>query len=187
MDHYLDIHLLSEPEFPAPILMSTLFAKLHRALVQPATDGIGVSFPDRLTGNTLTLGDRLRLHGDRQALEALMAVPWLGGVQDHLRIGVISAVPPHAQPLQVRRVQVKSSPERLRRRQMRRHGLTEAQARERIPDTEGRTLTLPFVTLRSLSTGQPFRLFIQQTPAVERGEGTFNAYGLSAMATVPGF
>ena len=36
MDHYQDIQLLPDPEFGAPQLMSVLFAKLHRALVQSA-------------------------------------------------------------------------------------------------------------------------------------------------------
>ncbi len=37
MNHYLDLHLLPDPEFSAAQLMSALFAKLHRALVaQPA-------------------------------------------------------------------------------------------------------------------------------------------------------
>ena len=33
MDHYVDIDVRTDPEFPAHQLMSALYAKLHRALV----------------------------------------------------------------------------------------------------------------------------------------------------------
>ena len=40
MDHYLDIRLLPDPEFPAPLLMNALFTKLHRALVSHLVYGV---------------------------------------------------------------------------------------------------------------------------------------------------
>ncbi|MBV6247217.1 type I-F CRISPR-associated endoribonuclease Cas6/Csy4, partial [Pseudomonas aeruginosa] len=46
MDHYLDIRLRPDPEFPPAQLMSVLFGKLHQALVAQGGDRIGVSFPD---------------------------------------------------------------------------------------------------------------------------------------------
>lgn len=45
MDHYLDIRLRPDPEFPPAQLMSVLFGKLHQALVAQGGDRIGVSFP----------------------------------------------------------------------------------------------------------------------------------------------
>lgn len=33
MDHYIDILLLPDPEFPASMLMGALYNKLHKALV----------------------------------------------------------------------------------------------------------------------------------------------------------
>jgi len=71
---------------------------------------------------------------------------------------------------------------------MKRHGLDETQARERIPDSAAETLHLPFVQLRSGSTGQTFRLFLCLGPAQPTPvSGEFNAYGLSQNATVPWF
>lgn len=69
---------------------------------------------------------------------------------------------------------------------MRRHDLSEEEARKRIPDTVARALDLPFVTLRSQSTGQHFRLFIRHGPLqVTAEEGGFTCYGLSKGGFVP--
>ncbi|WP_374438483.1 type I-F CRISPR-associated endoribonuclease Cas6/Csy4 [Pseudomonas panipatensis] len=187
MDHYLDIRLRPDPEFPAMHLMSALFAKLHRALVALPNENIGVSFPD-VDEQRPWLGERLRLHGSAAALDRLMAQPWLNGMRDHLRQGDCLAVPAQALYRQVRRVQTKSSPERLRRRQMRRHGLSEEEARQRIPDHSARSLDLPYLHLASQSTGQRFRLFIQHGPLLaEPIDGACNRYGLGEGATVPWF
>ncbi|MDF5988511.1 type I-F CRISPR-associated endoribonuclease Cas6/Csy4 [Pseudomonas aeruginosa] len=108
-------------------------------------------------------------------------------MRDHLQFGE-PAVVPHPTPYrQVSRVQAKSNPERLRRRLMRRHDLSEEEARKRIPDTVARALDLPFVTLRSQSTGQHFRLFIRHGPLqVTAEEGGFTCYGLSKEVSFPG-
>lgn len=187
MDHYLDIHLRPDPEFPSPQLMGALFAKLHRALVALLEESIGISFP-ALDEQRPWLGEHLRLHGTCAALDRLMAQPWLRGMRDHLRLGELLAVPTDARHRQVRRVQVKSSPERLRRRQIRRHGFSEEEARQRIPDSAARTLDLPYLHLRSQSSGQSFRLFIRHAPVQDAPvAGRFNRYGLSDSATVPWF
>lgn len=186
MDHYLDIRLLPDPEFPQPQLMSALCAKLHRALAELGSSGIGISFPE-LHAAPAHLGGRLRLHGSAGDLQALMARDWLTGMRDHSQTGAIAPVPAGCGQLKVRRVQAKSSPERLRRRQMKRKGWSEAQAREAIPDAIAEVLRLPYLVLQSHSTGQRFRLFISQQPASQTASGPFNAYGLSATATLPAF
>ena len=109
-------------------------------------------------------------------------------MRDHVNVGALAHVPAGATHRTLRRVQAKSNPERLRRRLMKRHGLDETQARERIPDNAAKTLNLPFLQLRSCSTGQTFRLFLSlgpEQPAPASGE--FNAYGLSQNATGPWF
>lgn len=181
MDHYLDIRLLPDPEFPATVLMSALFAKLHRGLVALGTRRIGVSFPDLVEGPERSLGGLLRLHGDADELARLMALPWLGGMRDFTRIGPVRPVPRRILGYRVVcRVQAKSSPERLRRRWMRRKGLSAEEARQAIPDEVAERLDLPFVTLTSQSTGQRFRLFIQHGQLRESPVlGHFNSYGLS--------
>ncbi|MBX8497483.1 type I-F CRISPR-associated endoribonuclease Cas6/Csy4 [Pseudomonas cichorii] len=187
MDHYLDLQLLPDPEFAATQLMSALMSKLHRGLHDLRRNDIGISFP-ALGGKARGLGDRLRLHGSAQALDALMALTWLTGMRDHVRVGELSMVPADAQHRRVSRVQVDSNPERTRRRLIKRHGITEEQARERIPDSAAKRCNLPFTQLRSRTSGQTFLLFIQHGSLQTNAQpGTFNSYGLSATATVPWF
>ena len=187
MGHYFDIRLRPGPELEAAHLMAALYTRLHRALVQLQSDSIGVSFPEH-DARRPTLGTRLRLFGPEAALVQLTALPWLSGMCDHAAVTDILPVPHHAQHRTLRRVQVKSSPERLRRRLTKRHQLTEAQAAERIPDSRTRQSEQPFVVLTSASTGQRFRLFLELGAAQAQAcAGGFNAYGLSSTATVPWF
>lgn len=187
MDSYLELQLLPDPEFAATLLMDALFAKLHRGLAASGETQIGVSFPDvEKAGGTL--GQRLRLHGSAADLTRLNASNWLKGMRDHLAISEISPVPSAAHQRQVRRVQAKSSPERQRRRAIRRLDLSPEAAAERIPDSSAERLNLPYLTLTSQSTGQQFRLFIEHRPLqTSATPGAFNSYGLSRTASVPWF
>jgi len=187
LDHYVDIDVLPDPDFPVNQVLAALYAKLHRALVAGGSADIGVSFPGA-DARAPHLGRRLRLHGGADALAALMARDWLTGVRDHVTTTAPQRVPDGAVPYAVRRVQAKSNVERLRRRQMRRHGLSEEAARERIPDGAAQVLDLPFLEMRSASTGQTFRLFVSQLPAGSAATGgEFNAFGMSATVTLPWF
>jgi CRISPR-associated endonuclease Csy4 len=201
MDHYVDIRLQPDAEFAPAMLMAALFTKLHKALAAGAHPNVGVCFPQMDMGDAAparasrtgaypryALGQVLRLHGTSQALHTLLTTDWLTGMRDHVACGAVLAVPTDARHRVVSRVQAKSSPERLRRRQMRRHGLTAEQVQERIPDSAVEMLNLPFLTLRSQSTGQTFRLFIRLGPEQATAvPGEFGAYGLSTQATVPWF
>lgn len=187
MHNYLDLHLRPDPEFPAHQLMAVLFAKLHRVLAQVQAGTIGVSFPGYGL-SPATLGNNLRLFGPAPDLARLMEHPWLTGAKDHTIIGAITPVPITATHRRLQRVQAKSNPERLIRRYMRRHDLSEAQVRATYEGAQAQHLQLPFVTLASGSTGQAFKLFLKLGPAEAQPQpGVFNAYGLSPTATVPWF
>ncbi|MEA9839735.1 type I-F CRISPR-associated endoribonuclease Cas6/Csy4 [Xanthomonas campestris pv. raphani] len=188
MDHYVDLQLRPDPELAPHQLLSGLYVRLHRALVQQQRQDIGVSFP-RHDARKPSLGAHLRLHGRQSALQALMASGWLQGMHDHLTASDILSAPAGAQHRQVTRVQAKSSPSRLRRRAIRRHGIDADTATQRIPDTAAEHLQLPFVVLGSRSTGQAsFPLFIRHGALLsEPRAGSFNSYGLSQEATVPWF
>ncbi|MBN3857918.1 type I-F CRISPR-associated endoribonuclease Cas6/Csy4 [Paraburkholderia sp. Ac-20340] len=185
--HYIDITLLPDPEFADAHLLGALVAKLHRALVQLRSDGIGVSFP----GYSLcprSPGRVLRLHGAQSALRELLALTWLQGMRDHVELTDVLTAPANATRCVVRRRQFKTNVERLRRRRMRRKGETVAQAAAAIPESVERKPDLPYVHVRSASTGQPFCLFIEQVIEGEvEGKGGFNSYGLSAGGAVPWF
>ena len=184
MDHYVDLTLLPDPEFPKPLLMSALFAKLHRGLHDSQRSDVGVSFPD--VGRNL--GALLRLHGNVESLDRLMAQNWLTGMRDHVHSGELAIVPADTKNRCVSRTQVDSSPERARRRLAKRHGLHSQEALERIPDSAAARCELPFVVLRSNSGGQQFRLFIRHGPLRANPVlGFFSRYGLSSSATVPWF
>lgn len=186
MQHYVDIDVLPDPEFVEHQLMSALFAKLHRALVDSDSTGIGISFPKH-KATAPTLGDRIRLHGDPARLEALKIASWIGGLRELVSYTPVLEVPGNATFMAVRRVQTKSSPERLRRRLMRRQGLDEQAARDRIPDSAAKLLKLPFIQLQSRSTEQSYRFFIEHAPAPSLEIGPFNTFGISHTATVPWF
>lgn len=187
MDHYIEIRLRPGPEFPPDMLMNALYAKLHRALVRHAGNDIGISFPNVLD-EVKRLGGRLRLHGSMATLDSFMKHEWLTGMRDHVDVTEILQVPATAGHRVVRRVQAKSNTERLRRRQMRRHGLSEEEAREKAPDHPGQRLKFPHIQVKSASSDQRFLLFIEHCPVSGTPLlGEFGSYGLSATATVPWF
>lgn len=184
MGHYIEICLLPDTEFSSSLLMNALFAKFHRALVDAGHGEIGVSFPQAQK----TLGDTIRLHSSQGALQRLMAIGWLKGLTDYTHVTVIAAVPDNCKHRVVKRVQAKSSVERMYRRSVKKGWLSAEEAETRIIAGKEQQLKQPFVQLKSHSSGQAFRLFIQQGKLLDSpGSGKFSAYGLSDVATVPWF
>lgn len=187
MDHYIDLKLLPDPEFPATQLMSALLAKLHRGLHDLRRTDVGISFPDVETA-AHSLGPRLRLHGSAQALDSLLALSWLNGMRDHVSLSELAPIPVQVQWRCVSRVQVDSNPERTRRRLIKRHGISEDEARQRIPDSAAKRCDLPYVSLRSNGGGHNFHLFVRHGPLLDAAtSGPFGAYGLSPKTTIPWF
>ncbi|RMX06922.1 type I-F CRISPR-associated endoribonuclease Cas6/Csy4 [Corticibacter populi] len=185
--HYIDIQLLPDPEFSPTHLLSALVAKLHRALAAQGTNDIAIAFPQYQL-QPRSLGQVLRLLGPETSLQTLIASDWLRGMRDHTQLTGIAAVPAEAEQRHLTRRQFKTSAERLRRRRIKRKGETAEQAATAIPDSVERQPDLPFVHLRSSSTGQPFQLFLALSEPVSAPvHGTFNAYGLSATATIAWF
>lgn len=188
--HYIDITLLPDPEFSHAHLLGALVAKLHRALVQHGAGDIGTSFPQHISAplHQRTLGSMLRLHGLPPALEALMAQDWLRGMRDHVTLAPLAAAPPDAPHRLVLRRQFKTNAERLRRRRMQRKGETAEQAAIAIPERVERRPDLPYVHLRSSSTGESFCLFIAHGSNLPTAvTGHFNTYGLGPHASIPWF
>jgi len=185
MNRYIDIEILTDPEFTSPQILSVLVRKLHQSLVDLNCNQIGVSYPEH---KSTTLGGLMRLHANEHSLQRLMETGWLTGLLDHVKVSECLEIPKDSKFCMVSRVQVKSSPERLRRRAQKRHGISEEEARERISDRAAKTTNLPYVRLASISTKQKFPLFIQHGPVTEKNKlGEFNNYGLSSQATVPWF
>lgn len=187
MDHFVDVTLRGDAEFSVGQVLAAAYGRLHRALAANDHGRIGISFPEHHAGRRW-LGPRLRIHGSWSDLSGLMDVRWLGGVSDYADVSQISGVPSTMQHRTVRRVQIDSSPERLRRRLMHRHQIDEVSARQRIPDGLVGRLDLPWLQVHSSSSGQRFRLFIEHGPLQQAPtRGKYSTYGLSATATIPWF
>lgn len=185
--HHVDIQVVPDPETTAPQLLGVLYDRLHLALVQQRIEDIGVSFPGYST-TPRTLGTVLRLHGSEVTLRRFLQEDWLKGLRDHVRLAGINTVPEGAPQRTVYRRQFKTNAERLRRRRMLRKGETEQQAQQAIPQSVERRPNLPYLHLRSRSTGQPFCLFVALGPLANTPTpGTFNSHGLSSTSTIPWF
>ncbi len=185
--YYVDIGIRPDPEFPTHQLLSAAFAKLHRELAVRSASTISVSFPGYAI-SPITLGSTMRMIGPLHELGALMDASWLASLRDHVVVTPIVAVPADAEQRMLRRVQAKSSAERIQRRQIRRHGLSEEEAKAKYDGVRPQRLRLPFIMLASGSSGQSFKLFLK-LGGIEANtqSGTFNAYGLSQTATIPWF
>jgi len=184
MNYYIDIKILPDPEFSSTVLMNALFAKLHRVLAEAGRGEVGISFPLAQKN----LGDCLRLHGESGALQRLMEKNWLKGLSDYSSVSEMAVIPEKCQYCIVKRVQAKSSVERMYRRSVNKGWLTSEEADVRAKEHKEQHLKLPFVQLKSQSSGQMFRLFIQQGKLLNAPvKGEFSAYGLSCGATIPWF
>jgi CRISPR-associated endonuclease Csy4 len=187
MESYVEIQLLHDPEFAPPVLMSRLFQNLHLQLATKKAKDIGVSFPD-VDSDCPGLGSTIRIHGTEAGIMEVMEASWLKRMTDYVEVGALRRVPDKCRYRNVRRAQAKSNPDRLRRRMMRRKGVSYEEARLAIPDAAEERLGLPYLMLRSGSTGHRFRLFIAHGSVQDDAvPGEFNSYGLSPTATIPWF
>lgn len=183
MKFYCDIKVLPDPEASEPVLISNLMAKLHRALVELKEVNIGVSFPN--VGKTL--GDTLRLHGDEAHLKQLFDLNWLKGLRDYCTQTLTLMVPEECQYRCVKRKQAKSA-DNKRKRSIAKGWLSAEEAILKIGNEQQTLLILPFVQLKSSSTGQVMKLFIEHGSLQDKEvAGQFTRYGLSSLATVPWF
>ena len=184
MDYYIDIQVLPGSEFPDSIIINKLFSNLHKRLVDCGYGEIGVSFPKV----NKTLGSILRLHGLQASLQRLMNKNWVESLMDYITVSEMIKVPTDVRYRIVKRVQSKSSTERLLRRSVRKGWITEEEAVLRAENKIDKKLSLPYVSLKSHSTGQMFNVFIEHgSILINPVEGVFSAYGLSTVATIPWF
>jgi len=186
VNYYINIQVLPSPEFSDTILMNELFNHLHKALVALGHGEIGVSFPDM----NKTLGGLLRVHGYLSSLQRLMTKPWMGGLNDYIAVSEITIVPEGVSYRIVKRIQTKNSSERLIRRSVRKGWLTKEEATLKISDKGEKKLSLPYLRIKSHSTGKIFCLFVEHGPILSTpmsSTDTFTAYGLSPNKTIPWF
>lgn len=183
--HYFNIQLLPDPEFPATVLMNSLFSKLHKTLFDLKESSIGVSFPEYKK----QLGTILRLHGTQQALEELQSMNWVGGMSGYCQQTAVMPVPLNTKFRIVSRKQSTKSSAKLRRQQ-KRGNLTEAQLADYQVKmiSQYEKMTLPYLDLTSGSNGHKHRRYIQFSELLDHPVvGEFDQFGLSKTATIPWF
>jgi CRISPR-associated endonuclease Csy4 len=189
MDFYIEIKILSDPEFPEPILINAAFKKLHKKLHDLTASKIGVSFPEY----KVLLGNVLRLHGTEGALSAIADTKWLGGLAGYCEISEIKKVPARAKYRTVSRWQPTMSEANLRRLikrgQVRGRPLSEEEIKSyRTKMLDKQSTKLPYIELQSGSNGHRHRRYIQFGELRDQPvEGEFDAFGLSKTATIPWF
>lgn len=183
MDHYIDILLLPDPEFPLPILMSALFSKFHKALCDLQATDIGVNFPK----HGENLGSLMRIHGNFKVLVKLQDLKWIGPMMGYCKVGNILPVPPKVKYCTVFRKQPTMSPAKLRRL-IKRGSIAEDETNRYKSKMLSQSLTEPYVELTSNSTGRRHKRFISFGPLQNKPvTGCFDQFGFSKTATVPWF
>ncbi len=192
MKYYNEITLLPDAEINLYFLWQKVYQQIHLGFVeiQDAQGNVPVaaSFP-QYSKELNHLGCKLRLFAkDKQTLGSFNAVKWLNHLTDYVHVKQIQPVPDNITEFTCfKRQQVKSSNERLARRKAKRNGIDYKQSLEQLKSYDEKRIKTPFINIKSQSTGQQFRLFVEKRSAAKAQEGKFNSYGLSNHATVPWF
>ena len=214
MNYYLEITLLPYYEINLFSLWSKTFQQIHLGLVETQDAQkrvpIGLSFPEYKVGEKFgILGSKLRLFApDETALIRFDADKRLSRLSDYVHCTGIRPVPNAIKGYAVyQREQPKTGRERLARRYAKRHNLDYETAFngkvelctkhvnvaecERMlmsySEMPHKTITTPFIRLKSLSSGNTFCLWIKKREIENSVSGTFTTYGLSPTASVPEF
>ena len=183
MEHYIDIELKPDSEILESPLMNLVYNKFHNALVELKTEQIGVSFPKY----QIKLGKVLRLHGDKNNLQKLQNLNWLGGIAGYCEISDMKSVLADVKFRTVSRIRTNMSKSKLKRLK-RRGSIKPIEEKSYRAKMFSQGLDNPYLDLKSGSTGQKHRRFIHFGPLLDQPvQGKFDSYGLSKVATVPWF
>jgi CRISPR-associated endonuclease Csy4 len=194
MNYYQELSLLPQEEINIHFLWSKVFQQIHLGLVE-MQDGkgqvlIGISFPEYAVGEKYSvLGGKCRLFAqDEATLAQFNAAKWLARLSDYVHCTSIRSVPEELKGYAVyQREQPKTNKERLARRYAARHNVSYDEALLRYSGISKKSVTTPFIRLKSLSNNQMFCLWIKKNSVLEPSGSTYNSYGLSARTTVPEF
>ena len=185
MDSYIDIKIIPDEEVSIPFIRNKLYSKFHRALCDLNASNIGVSFPEYK--ENVNLGDVVRIHGDKQSLEGLHALGWLGGLSGYCDVSGILAVPEKVKYRLVFRVHEKMTDSKLRRL-IKRGSISSTQAKLFKTRVDSSSLNNPYLEMKSSSNGQRYSRFIGFSElSSDCSDGVFDKFGLSQQASVPVF
>ena len=199
MKYYQEITLIDQAEISSYFIWSKLYAQLHIALAESKDSknktNIGVSFPQYIFEEKteekkakVNMGKKLRLFAQSGAeLQTLDIKKWLDRLTDYVHITSIREVPENIKGYAIyRRKQVKTNAERLARHRVKRGDISFDEALARYSNVVTAT-NLPYIQMKSLTSGQPFKLFIEKQPAEQSASQVFSTYGLSSESSIPEF
>ena len=194
MKYYIEIKLFADTEITLGFIWKKLYAQIHLALVEVRDEknlvSVGLSFPQYKLSE-FPLGDKLRLFAkSKEELEALDLNRWLARLLDYVEVSQIKEVPSHVNEfVSFGRKQFKTNIQTLARRQAKRKGISYEEALKNYADfdEDKHKTKLPYVNIKSLSTGRELKVFIKKSEKQEPKEGLFSTYGLSNESTVPCF
>ncbi len=194
MQVYQNIEFIPSPEVAQNFLWCKVYQQIHLALAEQQNaeriSAIGLGFPG-YNAKKRHLGSVLRLFApDCSTLENFNARRWLTRLQDYIHITGVRDVPEHITAYKrYKRVQPKPGMERLARRKAKRSGLSYEEALQELTKKGycNTHIQLPFINVRSLSSGHTFRLFILEEECSESLNAGFSCYGLSAKSSLPSF
>jgi CRISPR-associated endonuclease Csy4 len=107
---------------------------------------------------------------------------------DYIHISAIREVPQKISGyVTYNRHQPKVNKERLARRRSIRHKIDYATALEHYANMKHKTINLPYIKLKSLSSQEPICLWIKKIEKEPSQEKVYSTYGLSSSSTVPEF
>ncbi len=183
MDYYIDIIVLPDNEMPINRLLNALYAKLHKYFYDMEETSVGISFP----ACKMVLGNCIRLHGSKVALEKLHKAGWIGGLIGYCRLSELLLVPTECKHRTVSRIQTSMSLSKLKRL-IKRGSIKEEEIKAYKAKLFTKGLDNPYLELQSTSNGHKHRRYIafgelQDKPVA----GSFDSFGLSKTATIPWF
>ncbi len=196
MKYFFELTFISNNEFSFYQLWSKVYAQLHLAFVETKDEdnkiNLGISFPEYQFNNEKGigfLGSKLRVFANsEEELQKLDIRRWLERLNDYVHISSIKEVPVHKITGYAifSRKQVKTNADRLARHRVKRGDISYEEAKSRYQNVIT-TTDLPFIQLKSLTSTQPFKLFIEKRVSEKLTEDKFSTYGLSARSSVPEF
>lgn len=167
-----------------------LFASRSRSVRSQASDADGFEDDDDDQSQPMPpIGNRVRLFArSEQELEAIEWSKTMIGLVDYVHRTRPRTTPAIASRFAAfARYQPKASPERLIRRAMKRHAIDVAEARQRYAGYSMDRCKLPWVDMRSESSRNRFRLFIERIEMPASADWGFSTYGLSRTVGLPIF
>lgn len=192
LQYYQEITIIPSPEISINAIWSKVFEQIHIALVK-AMHGeekgkIGIAFPAYRDDEVVTLGNKLRLFADEDAILNELNLKFiLRRYIDYLHITNIRVVPEKIRGYETyKRVHREGNQANKARRYAKRHQVPLAEAMKMFPkDCWGHEL--PYIQLTSHTNQHRYRLYIKKCMREKEEDYGFSSYGVDNQSSVPSF